>query len=116
MLSAPRTIAKTSAMILRPALAAPGRSPRRQTSSPASASIPGRSASVATSITPASETAHSSSNSTFTAFGPTGPSSCTMKAVFDEWGSHELFEQPTLNVAWDEGSRRFLSVFEQHRI
>jgi len=39
-----------------------------------------------------------------------------MKAVFDEWGSHELFEQPTLNVAWDEGSRRFLSVFEQHRI
>ena len=49
MLSAPSTIANSSAITLRPALAAPGRSRRSRTSRPASASIPSRCASVATS-------------------------------------------------------------------
>ena len=57
MLSAPSTIAKITAITLRPAFAPPGRSRRRRTSRPANASIPKRLASVATSITPASETA-----------------------------------------------------------
>ena len=59
MLSAPSTIANISAITLRPAFAAPGRSRRSRTSRPANASIPSRSASVATSITPASETTRS---------------------------------------------------------
>ena len=68
-------------MTLRPALAAPARSPRSRTRSPASASIPSRCARVATSITPASETTRSSSNSTRNAFSPTSPSSCTTKVT-----------------------------------
>ena len=43
MLSAPSTIANSSAITLRPALAAPGRSRRSRTRLPASASIPSRS-------------------------------------------------------------------------
>ena len=66
MLSAPSTIANSTAITLRPALAAPGRSRRSRTSRPASASIPSRCASVATSAIPASETTRSSSNSTRT--------------------------------------------------
>jgi hypothetical protein len=56
MLSAPSTIAYSSAITLRPTFAAPGRSPRNLTSCCASASTPSRPASVASSITPASET------------------------------------------------------------
>jgi len=56
MLSAPSTIENSSAITLRPGFAAPGRSRRNPTSRLASASIPSRCASVATSATPASET------------------------------------------------------------
>jgi hypothetical protein len=81
MLSAPSTIANNSATILRPAFAAPGRSPRNRTPSCASASMPSRCASVATSATPASQTTRSSSKTTCTPSGPTGPSSCTTKVT-----------------------------------
>jgi hypothetical protein len=81
MLSAPSTIANSSAITLRPALAAPGRPRRSRTSFAASASIPSRCASVATNATPASETTRSSSNKTSTPSSPTGPSSCTMKVT-----------------------------------
>ena len=62
MLSPPNTIAKISAITLRPAFAAPGRLRRNPTSRPANRSIPSRVASVATNITPGSDTARSSSN------------------------------------------------------
>jgi hypothetical protein len=81
MLSAPSTIANTSAITLRPAFAAPGRSSRSRTSRPASTSMLNRLASVATSVTPASETACSSSNSTRRPSSPTGSSSCTLKVT-----------------------------------
>ena len=54
MLSAPKTIAYSSAITLRPAFAAPRRLLRSRTASWASASTPSRCASVATSIAPAS--------------------------------------------------------------
>jgi hypothetical protein len=81
MLSAPSTIANSSAITLRPEFAAPGRSARSRTNRPASASIPSRWASVATSATPASDTTRSSSNTTRSASSPIGPSSCTMKVT-----------------------------------
>ena len=81
MLSAPSAIAKTSDMTLRPALPAPGRFGRSRTSRCASDSIPSRAASVATSITPASDTTRSSSKLTRTPSNPTGPSSCTNKVT-----------------------------------
>ena len=81
MLSAPSTIANKSAITLRPAFAAPGLPRRNLTSRPASASIPSRPASVATTITPAFETARSSSNLTCRPLNPTGSSSCTLKVT-----------------------------------
>ncbi len=53
----------------------------RQITLPANDSIPSRLASVATSITPASETARSSSNSTRRPSSPTASSSCTTKVT-----------------------------------
>ncbi len=58
----------------RPLASQPDQPPRR-------ASIPKRLARVATSITPASETARSSSNSTRRPSSPTGSSSCTLKVT-----------------------------------
>src|SRR3954449_2369930 len=81
MLSAPSTIANTSAITLRPALAAPGRSRRSRTSRPASASTPSRPASVATNAIPASLTTRSSSNSTCRPSSPTAVSSSTTKVT-----------------------------------
>src|SRR4051795_7147399 len=72
MLSAPSSIANSSATTLRPAFAAPARWRRSRTRSPASASIRSRPASVATSITPASDTTRSSPNSTRTPSTPDG--------------------------------------------
>jgi hypothetical protein len=80
MQSAPKTIANSRLITLRPTLAAPTRSPRR-TNRPASASIPSRAASVATSTIPASDTARRSSKTTCTRSSPSGPSSCTMKVT-----------------------------------
>jgi hypothetical protein len=81
MLSAPSTIANSSAITLRPAFAAPGRCRRNRTNRAANASIPNRVASVASSTTPASETARSSSNSTRGPSSPTRSSSCTTKVT-----------------------------------
>jgi hypothetical protein len=81
MLSAPSTIANTSAITLRPAFAAPGRSRRSRSSRAANPSIPSRCATIATNITPASETTRSSSNSTRKPSSPTAVSSCTTKVT-----------------------------------
>jgi hypothetical protein len=79
--AAPSAIAKISDITLRPALPAPGNLGRSRTNRCADSSIPSRAASVAKSISPASETTRSSSNSTRTPSGPTGPSSCTTKVT-----------------------------------
>jgi hypothetical protein len=81
MLSAPSAIAKISDITLRPALPAPGRLGRSRTNRCASSSIPSRAATVAASISPASETTRSSSNFNCTPSSPTGPSSCTIKVT-----------------------------------
>ena len=63
MQSAPKAIAETIVMTLRPAFAPPARSPRRTVRS-TSCSIPSRWANSAGSITPALATARLSSNTT----------------------------------------------------
>jgi hypothetical protein len=72
---------RISAITLRPALPEPGRFERSRTSLCANASIPSRPARLATSITPASQTARSSSKPTCRASSPTGSPSCTMKVT-----------------------------------
>jgi hypothetical protein len=78
--SAPSSIAEINVITFEPALAAPARCPRR-THRSTRRSIPSRTASVATSTTPASATARRSSKRTSIPSNPTGPSSCTMKVT-----------------------------------
>jgi hypothetical protein len=68
MQSAPKHIADTKLITLRPAFAAPARSPRSTVRS-TNASIPSRSARIAGSSTPAFATARSPPNSTLVASG-----------------------------------------------
>ena len=70
-----------NAITCRPGVAPPPAAPAAAAPLLANASDPRRPASVATSITPASQTTRSSSNLTCTPSGPTGLSSCTMKVT-----------------------------------
>jgi hypothetical protein len=79
MLSAPSTIPNNSAITLRPAFAAHGPAAPQPHQPARQPSIPKRLASVATSITAASDTARWSSKSTLRPSSPTGSSSCTLK-------------------------------------